>query len=56
MQSYRLAFRLSGKNRHLGPKKLSKRVMQNIYSPIKFYLTFPHDNSWTLDKILNMTK
>ena len=28
--------------------------MQNIYSPNRFYLTFPHDNSWSFDRILNL--
>ena len=40
----------------LGPGKLSLGVMQNIYSPNRFYLTFPHYNSRNSDKILNMIK
>ena len=30
--------------------------MQNIYSPDRFYLTFPHDGSGHFDKILNIKK
>ena len=28
----------------------------NIYSPNRFYLTFPHDHSWCFDKTLNIIK
>ena len=38
------AYGLKCKNKSLGPRKLSLRVMQNIYSPNRLYLTFPHDN------------
>ena len=27
-----------------------------MYSPNRFYLTLPHDNSWSFDKILNIMK
>ena len=30
--------------------------MQNIYSPKRFYLTFPNDDSWNFDKVLNCTR
>ena len=33
------------KNKNLGSQKLSLRVMQNMYSPNRFYITFPHDDS-----------
>ena len=45
-----------GKNNNLGSRKLSLRVMQNMYSPNRFYITFPHDNSWNFVKILNLIK
>ena len=28
--------------------------MQNIYSPNKFYLSFRNDDSWNVDKIMNV--
>ena len=31
-------------------------LKQNTYWPNRFYLTFPHDNSWNFDKILNAIK
>ena len=43
-------------NKNPGPRKLSLRVMQNIYSPNRFYLTFPHGNFRSFDKILNIIK
>ena len=43
-------------NKNPGPRKLSSRVMQNIYSPNRFYLTFSYGNFWSFDKILNITK
>ena len=44
------------KNKNFGSWKLSLRVMQNMYSPNRFYITFPHDNSWNFVKILNLIK
>ena len=34
-----------GKNKNLGSQKLSLRVMQNMYSPNRFYITFRHGDS-----------
>ena len=43
--------------RALGSRKQSvMRSKTYIYSPNKFYLTFPHDESWNFDKILNVIK
>ena len=44
------------KNKNLGSQKLSLRVMQNMYSPNRFYITFPHDNSWNFLKIWDLIK
>ena len=47
---------VKGKNESLGRRRESLRVMQNTYSPIRFYLTFPSDGSRNFDKILNVIK
>ena len=44
------------KNNNLGSRKLSLRVMQNMYSPNRFYVTFPHDDSWNFVKIWDLIK
>ena len=42
--------RCSHKNKNLGLRELSLQVMQNIYSPNRFYLSSPQDNSRILKK------
>ena len=44
------------KNGNLGFRKSTLRVIQNIHSPNRFYLTFPHDDSSNFDQILNVIK
>ena len=43
-------------NNNLGSRIQSLRIVQNIYSPNRFYLTFTNDNSWNFDKIVNVIK
>ena len=52
MWSYLLPYGLQGKIKNLGPENCPW-VMQNIYSLNRFYLTLPHNNSWSLDNIKN---
>ena len=47
---------LRQKQKLLGPRKLSLRIMQNFNSLNRFYLTFLHVDSWNFDKILNVLK
>ena len=42
--------------KHVGSRKHSLRVTQNIYLPNRFYLTFPNDNFWNFDETLNVIK
>ena len=45
-----------GKNKNLGSRRLSLRVMQKMYSPNRFHTTFRHGNSWNFVKTLNLIK
>ena len=54
MLSCHLACTCSGKNKNLGSRKQSLRVMQSIQLPNKFYLTF--SNVKTFDETLNLIK
>ena len=40
----------------LCPRKPFFRVMQSIYSPNRFYITFRHDDSWNFVQILHSIK
>ena len=50
MQSYHLAVVVKTKI------KTVLNAKQNIYSPNRFHLTFPHDESGNFDKFLNVMK
>ena len=51
-----MTFIFEGKNKNLGPRDLSLQVMQNIFSPNRFFKTSPHDNSQILEKFQQIKK